>query len=110
MTKKNTHHLKIKSQYFSAVFKGLKTFEIRYNDQKYEVGDQIILQEVDRLGSYTGKEIIAVITYLTDYEQKENFVVFSFKKINEKENSFEETEKTYSKNKRSSIEKTLKSL
>ncbi|HGF7570161.1 TPA: DUF3850 domain-containing protein [Enterococcus hirae] len=110
MMQENTHRIKIKSQYFSAVAKGLKTFEIRYNDRQYKVGDKIILQEIDRLGSYTGQEIQAFISYLTDYEQKEHFVVFSFKKIIKEENECEATKTPDTKNKRGFNEQTFKPI
>lgn len=74
-----THKLKILPEYFEAVIKGLKTFEIRKNDRDYKVGDKIVLREYNGR-KYTGREVLAHIRYITDYEQKEGYVVFSFKK------------------------------
>lgn len=74
------HELKIDEQYFDAVCEGIKNFEIRYNDRKFEVGDSILLHEIDSKRRYTGRKVSGTITYITDYQQKEGFVVFSFKK------------------------------
>ena len=74
------HTLKVYPQYFKALWCGDKTFEIRLNDRNFQERDEILLQEnID--GShdgYTGREIGGFITYLTDYEQKKGYVVFSF--------------------------------
>ncbi|PKR82359.1 DUF3850 domain-containing protein [Heyndrickxia camelliae] len=77
-----THKLKILPKYFEPVSKGLKNFEIRRNDRGYEIGDLLILQEcfIDPEGpTYTGRVLEKRIIYMTDYEQKENFVVLGIK-------------------------------
>jgi hypothetical protein len=73
------HNLKILPEYFQAIAKGIKTFEIRKNDRNYQIGDQITLMEHNGR-NYTGREIIGSITYITDYEQKEGYIVFGFRK------------------------------
>lgn len=73
---RNKHNLKILPEYFEAVINDEKTFEIRKNDRNFIVGDIAVLKEFEN-GSYTGRFVEAEITYLTDFEQKENFVVFS---------------------------------
>jgi hypothetical protein len=74
-----THNLKIYPQYFEEVLTGNKTFEIRRNDRNFLVGDTVVLQEFNRgVGEYTGREIEVIITYISDYEQKPEYVVFSF--------------------------------
>ncbi|MBO5328152.1 MAG: DUF3850 domain-containing protein [Clostridia bacterium] len=40
-------HLKIKPEYFQAVIDGRKPFEIRKNDRKFKVGDEIVLDEYE---------------------------------------------------------------
>lgn len=76
------HNLKINKEFFSPVVEQIKTFEIRRNDRGFQVGDKIELNEWDdRNKEYTGKKVNGEITYITDYEQKENYVVFSFKLI-----------------------------
>lgn len=72
------HQLKILPQYFQAIAAGDKTFEIRKNDWDYKVGDTIILSEYEE-GQYTERNILAKITYITDYEQKDDYVVFGIK-------------------------------
>ncbi|MGR5862821.1 DUF3850 domain-containing protein [Bacillus pacificus] len=60
--------------------KRIKTFEIRKNDRDFHVGDTINLNEWDNeRKEYTGRSIAIEILYITDYEQKEGYVVFSFK-------------------------------
>ena len=73
------HFLKMKEEYFQAAWAGDKTFEIRNNDRNFKERDEIVLQEIDRADhEYTGREIHGRITYLTDFEQKKGFVVFSY--------------------------------
>ena len=71
------HELKIEQQYFNAIESGDKTFEIRNNDREFQRDDCVTLKEY--VGArFTGREIEIVIKYVTGYQQKENFVVFSF--------------------------------
>lgn len=79
MTRK-IHHLKIKPKYFKDVAKGDKTFEVRYNDRNFKVGDIICLEEFDNKG-YTGKFIHTEVVYLLDDKEytKTNYVVLGFK-------------------------------
>lgn len=74
------HNLKINKEFYVPVIDRVKTFEIRKNDRNFSIGDQIILNEWDeKLGKYTGRKVNGEITFITDYEQKENYIVFSFK-------------------------------
>lgn len=77
------HRLKILSCYFKAVKNGTKTFEIRKNsDRGFQRGDVVQLIELDKTVTkqlaVTGNEVEVVITYVTNYEQKDDYVVFSF--------------------------------
>lgn len=47
------HELKTDPEAFDAVANGHKTFEIRYNDRNYKVGDRLILNKT----RYTGEEM-----------------------------------------------------
>ncbi|QJD55199.1 hypothetical protein Psm1vBMR14_gp48 [Pseudomonas phage MR14] len=78
-----THHeLKIKKCFFEAVTAGDKTFEIRRNnDRGFQKGDTVCLQEVDELGLRTHRSFNCKITYVLNYEQKEDYVVFSFREV-----------------------------
>ncbi|PGA30051.1 RNA-binding protein [Bacillus thuringiensis] len=74
------HNLKINTVFFEPVLKRIKTFEIRKNDRDFHVGDTINLNEWDNeRKKYTGRSVAIEILYITDYEQKEGYVVFSFK-------------------------------
>lgn len=74
------HQLKIMPEYFRAVQRKQKRFEIRKNDRDYKIGDSLLLQEYsgDR---YTGNEIGAVITYMTDYAQRKGYVVMGIEVV-----------------------------
>jgi len=73
-----THELKILPQYYSAVVSGLKTFEVRYNDRDFKVGDTLILKEYNGV-SYTGRKTNVVVTYIVDDPSycKEGYVIMS---------------------------------
>ncbi|EAK9780846.1 ASCH/PUA domain-containing protein [Listeria monocytogenes] len=68
-----THELKILSEYFWDIAEGRKTFEIRKNDRDFQVGDTLILLEWDDMD--TGLYTVVEVVYMTDYEQKDGFVV-----------------------------------
>lgn len=82
------HNLKIKTCYFEAVVAGDKRFEIRdNNDRGFQKGDTIKLRELGpstKVGverGYTGREFDGVITYVTNYGQKDGMVVFGFEPV-----------------------------
>ncbi|WP_348922155.1 DUF3850 domain-containing protein [Enterococcus rotai] len=74
------HIIKTLPVFFEASLEGIKPFEIRKNDRGYEVGDFVRLREFDG-GKLTGREIVGEITYLTDYEQKEDYIVFGYERV-----------------------------
>jgi ASC-1-like (ASCH) protein len=58
------HELKLEKDYFGSVLAGFKTFEIRFNDRDYQVGDILVLKEWDWFSeSFTGREVEKKITY-----------------------------------------------
>lgn len=73
------HILKIHPEYFEAILNNKKTFEIRLNDRDFKVGDTLVLKEYVFNKGFTGLSINKTITYITDYAQKENYVVMSIK-------------------------------
>lgn len=75
------HVLKCYPEYFEAVKKGTKSFECRYNDKNFKVGDELVLREYDSKQGYTGQCIVRTITYiLSDFVGlQEGYVILSFK-------------------------------
>ena len=65
MPQGNTHHLKTWPEYFQAVKRGEKTFEIRLDDRGYVVGDNLVLEEFDPATAlHTGEVILAKVSYV----------------------------------------------
>lgn len=56
------HEIKIRPEYFDAVCKREKTFELRRNDRNYKKGDYLVLKEWD--GYFTGREITRYVNYI----------------------------------------------
>ncbi len=81
------HELKVYPEFFQALWCGDKTFEIRKDDRNFQERDEVVLQEYDPTvgGEYTGREVEGFITYLTAYEQKPSYVVFSFRECHRRE-------------------------
>ena len=88
------HELKLDTFYFDDVKSGLKTFEIRKNDRDYQIGDLLALSSFengsyrrwastmnhignDPVGIHEADTILMTVTYITDYEQKDGYVVMS---------------------------------
>jgi len=72
------HELKSWPEFFEPTLRGDKTFEIRWNDREYTVGDFLLLREYDpKTQTYTGRQIEARIDYLTDFAQQPGYVVMS---------------------------------
>jgi len=76
-----THQLKVSPKFFKALWCGDKTFEIRKNDRNFQERDEIELAEIEAGpdGDFTERAIYGFITYMTKFEQKEGYVVFSFR-------------------------------
>ena len=79
------HELKCHPKHFQPAWVGDKTFEIRLNDRNFHERDEIVLREWEPgdtpidVGEYTGREIEGVIEYLTDFRQRQDWVVFSYR-------------------------------
>ncbi|ESR10644.1 DUF3850 domain-containing protein [Streptococcus iniae] len=60
------HMLKCYPEYFEAIMDGTKTFECRYNDRDFKVGDELLLREYDPKKGYTYpyRCIVRKITYI----------------------------------------------
>lgn len=73
------HHLKTHPCYFQPAWVGVKTFEIRLNDRGFKLNDEITLEEWDpETKDYSGREIVAHITFISAFKQKKDYCVFSF--------------------------------
>ncbi len=81
------HELKILEPFFEAVIRGQKKFEIRSNvDRGFQKGDTVLLKEIKRgtcADIYTKREQMIEITYVSDYNQPSNQVVFAFSLLGE---------------------------
>lgn len=62
------HILKCWPKYFRAIVNGRKTFEVRYNDRAYRIGDTLVLEEwVPLQGVRTGQSYTATVVYILDH-------------------------------------------
>lgn len=77
-----THYLKTLTNFYNAVESGNKTFEVRFNDRDFRVGDTLILQNWNGW-ERTGRELIKKVTYILDDPQycKDGYVVLGIKDI-----------------------------
>ena len=78
---RNMIELKITPQYFKDQQSGVKSFEIRYNDRHYMVGQTLVLKEWDG-HKFTGRQLTRKIIYITDYMQMPGYVVLGTKPVN----------------------------
>ena len=76
------HELKILPEYFDAVCRREKTFEIRKNDRGYQVGDTLILREWDG-EEFTGREVSRYVNYIFfgtgSYGLEEGYCIMNLK-------------------------------
>ncbi len=80
------HFLKCLNPFFTDIWEGRKTFEIRFNDRDYKVEDELILEELET-GGNTGRVIYANVPYLLDERPylTENYVCMSLEVTNKKD-------------------------
>ena len=79
------HKLKTDTEVFQAVVDGRRTFEIRFNDRDFKVGDELVLLETIHTGEqmnygepllYSGNELRKTISYvLSGYCLQDGWVV-----------------------------------
>lgn len=76
-----THNLKILPPFFNSVIEGQKTFEIRFNDRDFQVGDRVELNEFSKKDKQlTGRSVMAEVGFVfkgSEYGIKEGYCVFS---------------------------------
>lgn len=84
------HDIKSLKPYFQAVKANVKPFEIRKDDRGYQAGDTVTLHEIvedyNTLSNYktTSQTLDFTIGYVTAYEQKPGYVVFSLLEMGKK--------------------------
>lgn len=79
-----THRLKSVNPFFSDVWCGDKTFEVRFNDRDFKVGDFLLLKKYDPITEkYLIKEILCKVKYILDDTAyvKEGFVIMGIEII-----------------------------
>ncbi len=81
------HELKTIPQFFSDVWDGFKSFEVRENDRNFKVGDLLLLREYDierhEKHRYMGREMLCEINYIYDEAKflKEGYVILGIKTL-----------------------------
>jgi hypothetical protein len=64
---KANHELKTWMEYFAPIVTGQKTFEYRFNDRGFMVGDLLLLREYNpHTEEYTGRAIYVRVDYILD--------------------------------------------
>lgn len=59
------HELKTWPEFFDAVWRGVKTFEVRKDDRGFAVGDMLLLREYDaEADTYSGRWLTTQVTYI----------------------------------------------
>lgn len=88
------HHLKTDPAVFDAVASGVKTFEIRFNDRGFSVGDTLILHRTKYTGEemkngkplvYEGRSVGRTVAYILRgpiYGLQDGWVIMSFTQPN----------------------------
>ena len=79
------HELKAHPEYFSALFAGNKTFEVRKNDRGFNIGDELLLKEfIPDQDVFTGRILHRRIDYILHGGQfgiEPDYCVMSISKI-----------------------------
>lgn len=76
------HELKTLPEYFEAVIKGEKLFEVRKFDRPFQKGDMLALNEYDKAAqSYTGRSCLVYVDYIlaNDDYCKSGYAIMSIK-------------------------------
>ena len=77
------HELKIESSYAWEKINGKKPFEIRLNDRDYKVGDIVHYTCTNWIANDLIADKYYKIIYITDYMQKDNYIVYAEKEMKE---------------------------
>lgn len=63
-----THSLKLDAKYYDSVASRIKTFEMRFNDRDYRVGDVLVLREWTGT-KYTGRWLARRVEYILPLDE-----------------------------------------
>lgn len=84
------HNLKLESCFADAVYRGEKTFEIRYNkDRGFQMGDLItfsVIQNGAHINHLLNMETFEITYVLSYYGLKKDYVAFSIKRVYKENN------------------------
>ena len=74
------HYLKTLPKYFVPIERGIKNFEVRFNDRGYKIGDILHLKEFSD-GEFTGRVITKEVCYILDEPEycKKGYVILGMK-------------------------------
>jgi hypothetical protein len=62
---KTRHSLKVHVKFWDSLVDGTKRFDLRRNDRRFKLGDELQLRRYDPVSvGYTGEERLALITYI----------------------------------------------
>lgn len=79
------HELKIKEEYFNAIIRGEKTFELRKNDRDYQVGDLIHFKQIDGREYFNHSkdvyQIIYILKDVSEYGLDKEYCILAIKKL-----------------------------
>lgn len=79
------HELKIKEDYFNAILRGEKTFELRKNDRDYKVGDLIHFVQVNGKEYFSHSKDVYRIAYIlqdvSQYGLDKDYCILAIKKL-----------------------------
>lgn len=68
------HDLKVWPEFFTALWEGKKTFEVRKNDRGYAIGDILVLREyAPGPDEYTGRVEHRLVTYLVSGDDPQGY-------------------------------------
>lgn len=79
------HKLKVWSEFMTDLINGNKTFELRFNDRNFQIGDYLSLMEYDKFNKvYLDRLLLVKVTYILGGSSfdaiKKGFVVMSIKR------------------------------
>ena len=84
-TQRQTHELKLWPPCFAAVNAGTKPFDVRENNQNFQVGDLLLLREFEpETADYTGKTLTRWVSYVLAggaFGVQSNWCVLGFSEV-----------------------------